>query len=516
MNSFFSIIKLDYLQRTRSYNFLITLCASLAIAYTFVPEPNANYSTIRIANYVGFYNSAWFGYVTAIMSSIFLSLIGFYLINSGIKKDIETKVGHIIASTKTNNLLYLLAKVFSNYLILLTILFIIFLMSLILFFLYNDDFSIDVLQFVKPYILIPVPALFLIAVLGVTFEVILGKHSILQNIIFFFLFTLLMISKATSEMQFAFDPFGTKIVIHHMEETVRQIKDLDENINMSVGYIIGNVKNTHKFQFDGVEFSSTFLISRFLWILLSFVLIIVITPFFHRFNIKEKRTPSKKEIDNNHLIGINNIKLTNLPKTGRSYSIFPLIKTEFLLLFRKGKRWLWFVNILGAITLSIVPLKTAHQIVLPILWFLQVHRLSDITTREVSNNIHYFTFSSFKPLKRIFLSQIIASMLLMTFLTIPILIRLLLVGNFNSVFSIILGIFFIVSLAAFLGLFTKGKKLFEVLFFIITYMNINSLPFADYYGAINHSSNYILTLGFCSLSLWICSYLLKRKTIKNL
>ncbi|WP_243456863.1 hypothetical protein [Polaribacter batillariae] len=77
MKPFLNIIKLDYLQRTRNYNFLITLCASLAIAYTFVPEPNANYSTIRISDYVGYYNSAWFGYVTAIMSSIFLSLIGF-------------------------------------------------------------------------------------------------------------------------------------------------------------------------------------------------------------------------------------------------------------------------------------------------------------------------------------------------------------------------------------------------------------------------------------------------------
>ena len=72
MKSFLQIIKYDYLQRTRSYAFLITLYISLAVAYTFVPEPDANYSTIRIGDYLGVYNSAWFGYVTAIMSSIFL------------------------------------------------------------------------------------------------------------------------------------------------------------------------------------------------------------------------------------------------------------------------------------------------------------------------------------------------------------------------------------------------------------------------------------------------------------
>ncbi len=72
IKSFLTIVKLDYLQRTRSYAFLITPCASLAIFYTFVPNPNANYSTIRIAGHIGYYNSAWFGYVTAIMTSVFL------------------------------------------------------------------------------------------------------------------------------------------------------------------------------------------------------------------------------------------------------------------------------------------------------------------------------------------------------------------------------------------------------------------------------------------------------------
>ena len=112
MKSLLTIIKLDYLQRTRNYNFLITLCATLAIAYTFVPEPNANYSTIRISDYVGFYNSAWFGYITAIMTSIFLSLIGFYLVNSGVKNDIDTRVSQLIAASSTKNFNYLFNYLF--------------------------------------------------------------------------------------------------------------------------------------------------------------------------------------------------------------------------------------------------------------------------------------------------------------------------------------------------------------------------------------------------------------------
>ena len=164
MKQLLILIKYDYLQRTRSYTFLITLCATIAIGYTFVPSPDANYATIRIANYVGEYNSAWFGYVTAIMTSLFLSLIGFYLVNGTIRTDSLTKVGQIVAATRVTNFKYLGIKVITNYLILLTLVAIILVMSFILFFAYNDGFDFEIMAFVKPYLLISLPALFFIAV----------------------------------------------------------------------------------------------------------------------------------------------------------------------------------------------------------------------------------------------------------------------------------------------------------------------------------------------------------------
>ena len=57
MKSFLNIIKLDYLQRTRSYAFLITLCVSLAFAYSFVPDPESTYTTVRVGDYIGNYNA---------------------------------------------------------------------------------------------------------------------------------------------------------------------------------------------------------------------------------------------------------------------------------------------------------------------------------------------------------------------------------------------------------------------------------------------------------------------------
>ncbi len=503
------------MQRTRSYAFLITLCASLALGYTFVPEPNASYSTIRIAGYVGFYNSAWFGYVTAIMTSIFLALIGFYLVNSGIKKDTETKVGQVVAATPISNFKYLIAKVFSNYMLLLTIIAVLIFMSMILFLLYNDGYSFGFFQFIKPHLFITVPAMFSISVLAVVFEVCFGKYSVLQNLAFFFLFTVLLVSTPQKESYFAFDVLGNKIVMAQIEDEVRDIIKSDERIAFNIGYVIPDKKETKKFEFDGMNFPKSFILSRIAWMLFGIALIGIISLVFHRFDRRERIRIKPSYQPNKKQIGANEIQLSNLPKPKVNYAIFSLFRTEFLLLFRKGKRWLWILNIIGMILLIVFPLTFSHQIVLPLLWFLQVHRLSDITTKETTHNVHYFTFTAFRPMRRLLVSQLAAAITLMLLLSVPLIIRLALTFNFTSVLAVIFGAVLLVVLAATLGILSNGKKLFEVFFFMLTYTNINGISHADYFGGFEHSSFYLILLLVLILSLTCITFLKRTYTLNK-
>lgn len=506
MNSFLTTIKFDYLQRTRSYAFLITVCISLAVAYTFVPEPNATYSTIRIGNYQGVYNAAWFGYVTAIMATVFLSLIGFYLVNNSIKNDIDTKVGQIIATTKFTNLKYLLSKVLSNFLVLLTITGIVFIMSIILFFLYNDGSAFELLSFVKPYTLITLPALFIIAVLAIVFEVILGKYSIIQNVLFFFLVTTLMAFFISNQISYNYDIFGGRIVTAQMEAQVNQIMQSDKSASLSIGFILSS--SSERFSFQGIDFPISFMVSRLVWMALGVVLIIFISPFFHRFNVKERLSVKKTQAITEEHKTIQEIILSNLPKPQINYGIFPLIKTELLLLFRKGQKWLWLMNALGMVFLTLLPIHMAYQFALPILWFFQVSRLATLTSKEVTHHVHYFAFSSYKPLSRLLTSQILAGIALMIILAAPLIIRFGITANFIASLSIVFGAIFIVLLASALGILTKGKKLFEVLFFMLTYANINSISFFDYFGATGQNLSYVLVmiLSLASISIFVRKY----------
>ncbi len=67
-------------------------------------------------------------------------------------------------------------------------------------------------------------------------------------------------------------------------------------------------------------------------------------------------------------------------------------------------------------------------------------------------------------------------------------------GDLSTIISIILGALFVISFAVFSGIITGGKRFFEIVYFMLVYFNLSSLPFADYFGAFNHGMNYILVL----------------------
>lgn len=186
------------------------------------------------------------------------------------------------------------------------------------------------------------------------------------------------------------------------------------------------------------------------------------------------------------------------------------------MLFRKGPRWLWLINVGGMIALIFAPLTVAHQMILPALWFLQVARWSDLATKEKTNRIHYFTYASYKPLTRLLPAQVFAGIILSFVLALPLFVRYLVAFQFLPILSIIMGSIFIVLLAVALGMLSGGTKLFEILFFLFTYSNLNKVPFTDYFGGINHSANYLVVIAVLIASLTFMSFLLRKIEIRHL
>ncbi|MES2265515.1 MAG: hypothetical protein V4520_02065 [Bacteroidota bacterium] len=520
----YNIIKADYLQRTRSYSFLITLIVTVYAAYSFIPPDTAGYTTLSASGYRGVYNSAWVGYVSATMTTVMLSLYGFLLVNSGIKKDIDTEVGLIIATTPISNFKYLLCKQLSNYLVLLTIAGCTFAVSMVLFFIRGGGHPFILSNFILPYLFFAVPALFVVASLAVVAEVFLGKRSILQYIIYFFLCGAVMatITQSGKNTTGALDPFGLSLVTKSITAKINtQFHDHVKSV--SFGFIFNGHRTYKPFVWGGISWSAVFVFSRLLWMALGLGLVYFSSLFFHRFDIKQASAKKKKikaakqpaETDN-LIINPAGITRQAMPPLVFNYGIFPFIKTELLLLVRQGNKWLWLLDAGLWLSLFIAPLPIAYGYLLPILLFLQVTRWSDLVTKEKANRVHYFAYASYKPLLRMLPAQILAGILLALALALPVIARNALLLNSYAILNIINGCILIVLLATTLGILSGGKKLFEVIFFMLTYAAINKIDVTDYLGSMPHSSMYLAVVLSINIALLGAGFIVRNYQVKHL
>jgi hypothetical protein len=521
----YNLIKADYLQRTRSYSFLITLAITVYAAYSFVPPTNADYTTLSVTGYRGAFNSAWVGYVSATMTTVMLSLWGFLLVNSGIKKDIDTEVGLIIATTPITNFGYLLIKLFSNFLVLLTIAGITFAVSMVMFLVRGNGYPFIFGDFIVPYLLFALPSLFLVSGAAVAAEVFLGKRSILQFIVYFFICSAVVagISNPKPGIPSAvFDPFGLSLVTGSIKTQINT--EFHENIKqVSFGFIFDGHKPFRTFEWNGVSWTNIFIFSRLLWIGFSLVLVYISSFFFHRFDFNQSLSKKKNVVVTNQqneatVIKPAAISAGPLPPVVTDYSILPFVKTELLLLIRKGPKWFWLITVGVWIAMLFAPLDIAHAYLLPLIWFLQVTRLSELVTKEQTNRLHYFTYSSYKPLFRMLPAQILAGITLVVMLALPVMCRYLIGADLNAVINILLGSVFIVLLAVCLGIVSGGKKLFEILFFMLTYAATQKIPAIDYLGATPHQdhSGYIAIIMILILSLGGLSFFVRNYQARHL
>jgi len=109
------------------------------------------------------------------------------------------------------------------------------------------------------------------------------------------------------------------------------------------------------------------------------------------------------------------------------------------------------------------------------------------------------------------------AVLLMFTLAIPILIKVMITDNFYGVYAIVVGALFIPAFAIASGILTGGSKVFEVIFTIIVYGILNSVPFFDFVGAIKGSrelgmAHYLMVI---TLVLVIVAFAARKRQIRN-
>ena len=521
LSSIYNIAYADFLQRVRSYNFLVALGACVFLIYSFVPALDAGYVMVSLGNYRGFYNSAWIG--TMVANCVpFFALIGFYLVNYSVKRDVDTGVGQIIATTRITKVQYLSGKLMSNFAVLLTIMIVIAVMTIVMFLFRGETSQLEIGKLLLPLLILTVPGMFITAAIALFFDSLTGLSRGLINIVYFFLWIFLI---ASSQANPILDVFSMNTSLTEIKNSISATQQ-DWNGDSGTGILIrDSIANLKIFYWQGMNWTLSILLNRMLWMSLAFGLVLLGSLGFKRFDasINKKRKLRMPLILKKNVAKIDpdisppQIKFRDaLPPESR-FSFFSLLTAEMRLML-KGNNLLWLIFTGGLfLTSAFAPIGFSYKVALPLIWFFQTLVLSKIGSREAVNRCSEYIFSSPFPLIRQLPATLAAASLIMFFLSLPVVTRLLFNGDYFSIYSIVVGALFIPAFAIALGILTGGSKLFEVIFTIIVYGYFNSVPYFDFTGAIKEShelgiANYLLTITFIMI---IISFSARKRQIRH-
>jgi hypothetical protein len=101
-------------------------------------------------------------------------------------------------------------------------------------------------------------------------------------------------------------------------------------------------------------------------------------------------------------------------------------------------------------------------------------------------------------------------------LALPVIVRNALLLNSYAILNIINGCVLIVLLAASLGILSGGKKLFEVIFFMLTYAVINKIEVTDYLGSMSHGSIFLEVILLINIALASAGFIARNYQVKHL
>lgn len=517
MRIFYHIARADFLERVRRYSFLITLAAAAYAAWGFIPPNDATWTTLSIKGTRGIYNSAWIGAQVAILTSVFLTMIGFYLIKNSIDRDYHTRVGQIIAATPLSKVKYTIGKMLSNAAVLWAIVGVMVIVAGVMQFVRAEDRSVEILALIAPFLVTMIPVGLLIGAIAVLFECIPALRGGLGNVVYFFL----IIAVLSSQVFETADVFGMQAYTESMRASAMAAYparvSADDFMNMGFQIHGGKIVHLETFVWNGAEYSAGMILGRLFVIMMAFALAGVASVAFDRFDSARAAGPvQKKQTWLDRLVARVETLLSpkrNVPPTDALGHLTPLrgtaTKPRFLKtvvaelrIMLKGQHGIWYLGSLGLFIAGVfTPTEGGLTVVLPIAWIWPTLIWSQLGCREIREGTNQYIFSAARPISRQLPATWMAGVLVAMLVGGGVGLHLLVAGDLPGLSTWLVGAMFVPALALACGSWTNGSRLFEALYLFWWYAGpLNRVPALDYMGASGELHTAGITLAYAILT----------------
>lgn len=497
LRSVLAIALADFRQRSRSYSFLVILALTVFSAWRLVPDAGSTRAPMHFDDVRALNTAAGIGGSVAAMCALWLFFVGFYLVSNAVRRDEETGVGQIIATTQVGKATYLFGKALSNLAVLLAILAAVSATLVLVLAVKGEGGGWDLAQLWLPLWLLVPPSLALVAALAVVAEVVLPRLRGLVSVGYFFLWTFVLmlplvifkaVPLATPAGQVT-DLFAMRTVVAAMETDLRAVKpdhrEMEVQINFPFSDRVGRT-----FEFKGFHGVFPLWLYRFAWFGAAALLVALAAVPFRRFDPAARRVgrgrrgPPSAGVPSGEEAVAAWDRPVALPAVETRSPFLGLLQSELRLMLHGRSRWWWLVTAGLLVASAAAPLAIAHRYVLPGLWFWQVLVLSQLGAREVSSRTTEIVFAAPSPLVRQLPAALAAGLGLTLALGAPVLVRQLLTGQPGAALGVAAGALFLPALALAAGTWTNGTKLFEVALTVLWYGAMNDAPPLDFAGGL--------------------------------
>jgi hypothetical protein len=504
----YHLVRADFLERVRRYSFLLTLAFAVYLAYS----AGTGGIVLRLDDYRGVFNSAWLGGMMTLVGSMFLTLVGFYIVKNAILRDELTRVGQILATTPMSRSFYTLAKTISNFVVLASMMAVLAVAAVILQFTRAEDPHIQLWTLLAPFVWVGLPAMAITAALALLFETLPVLRSGVGNVLYFFAWGIGLALMLNANLD---DAGGFNLIGRNMQGALHAI---DPSYKSGISLTVASEGvATKTFVWTGVDWTSAIVLRRLLWVAAAAAAALLASVFFHRFDpAREVKLWSRKNATSPGLAAVEPPTtgtaavspghLTPLPASQTGMRFWRLVASELRLML-KGHRWWWYVMAAGLLVASLTaPIEKAHGGLLVAAWLWPVLVWSQMGAREARNATESLIFSSpcalHRQLPAVWMAGVIVALITGGGLGI----RLLLTGSWTGLAGWLAGALFIPSLALALGVWSGTSKPFEALYTVWWYIGpANHTPRLDFMGTTPASRSPALYL-FAAVGLVFVSY----------
>lgn len=469
--SIWALARADLLERTRRYQYLATVVATIVLGTLLLPGRNANYETFLIDGYRGVYNSAWIGASYALLSTLLLSLFGFYLVKSAVERDRTTRVGEIIATTSIDRLSYTVGKLLSNFLVLASITVILFVTAIAMQFVRGESTSLNLGQIAMPFALVVLPTVAMVAAIALFFEMVLWLRGGLGNVAYFFLWTWYAAWSFEAKLHAAWlrDMFGANLIMRQVWSAVLRVDPRASPNSVEIGAEAGaNVR--HTFTLSGFHWTVGDVSDRTIWLGVALGIAVVAALLFDRFS-KSVASVERRPRGSVATRWSTAVRGVTAPVLDGIFAgdFGAIVLAELRLLVRGLSPW-WYVVAIGLWVFQVAGDAKAQSIAVGLAWIWPMLLWSQLGTREHVYGTEQFVYPTLQPIRRQFVAQWLAGVILALALGSGALVHWGVRGDLVGVAGIIVGAIFVPTLALACGAFSGTTRLFEIVYLVLWYI----------------------------------------------